>query len=88
MPKLGGNGGNRVHTVLWPCSLSSRSLQEYPHCSKFQHRGVLVQNHRNISPQYIVSGDANSLGLLGPMRQHSRWSTGIDLLPDQLARSL
>jgi hypothetical protein len=26
--------------------------------------------------------------LLGPMRKHSRWTTGIDLLPNQLARSL
>jgi hypothetical protein len=28
------------------------------------------------------------LEVLGPMRQHSRWTTGIDLLPNQLARSL
>jgi hypothetical protein len=35
-----------------------------------------------------TGGDCCVLALLGPMRQHSRWTTGIDLLPNQLARSL
>jgi hypothetical protein len=50
--------------------------------------GALRENYQAQTPLGQPHFCQDILNLLGPMRQHSRWTTGIDLLPNQLARSL
>jgi hypothetical protein len=51
-------------------------------------RGTTAALLGHISWNFASAGTKAMLAMLGPMRQHSRCLTGIDLLSNQLARWL
>jgi hypothetical protein len=82
------------------CDSRVTNLKEAPFCNDLfsevlfaEMFGELSGPSRKFKNSAIHIQDQNkgcdpAATLLGPMRQHSRWTTGIDLLPNQLARSL